>query len=94
MGRSVRAFDVSDQAWRHPDQVAAELGPVLPEAVICYDDKLALALLDGLRGRGVRVPTDVAVVGFDDMPFAALSNPRLTTVATPAVPMGRLAAGT
>ena len=94
VGRSVRAFNVSDDAWRTPEIVVAELGPVLPEAVICYDDKLALALLDGLRSRGIDVPGDVAVVGFDDMPFAALSNPRLTTVATPTVEMGRLAART
>ena len=94
VGRSIRAFNVKDDAWRRPSDVIGELGPVLPEAVLCYDDKLALALLDGLRSQGVRVPDDVAVVGFDDIPFAALSNPRLTTVATRTVEMGRLAAGT
>lgn len=90
----MRAFQVTDEAWRTPDLVAAALGPVLPEAVVCYDDKLAIALLDGLRTRGVRVPDDIAVVGYDGIPFAAFSNPRLTTVATPAQEMGRLAART
>ena len=94
VGRSVRAFNVGDEGWLSPIEVVVELGPVLPEAVICYDDKLALALLDGLRSQGASVPGDVAVVGFDDMPFAAISNPRLTTVATPTVEMGRLAART
>ena len=75
-----------------PDVVSAALGPRPPEAVVCYDDKLALALLDGLRRRGLSVPRDVAVTGFDDIPFARLANPRLTTVATPVVEMGRLAA--
>jgi LacI family transcriptional regulator len=63
-----------------------------PDAVICFDDKLALALVDAMRDANLRVPEDVAVVGFDDIPFAALANPRLTTVAQPSAEMGRLAA--
>jgi LacI family repressor for deo operon, udp, cdd, tsx, nupC, and nupG len=62
-----------------------------PDALLCYDDKLALAAMDSLRTNGLRVPDDLAVVGFDDIPFAALANPRLTTVAQPSVDMGRLA---
>lgn len=62
-----------------------------PDALICYDDKLALSMLDALSIRGIRVPADVAVVGFDDVPFAAIANPRLTTVSQPTVDMGRLA---
>jgi DNA-binding LacI/PurR family transcriptional regulator len=40
----------------------------------------------------VRVPEDIGVVGFDGIPFAEISNPRLTTVVTPAFEMGRRAA--
>jgi LacI family transcriptional regulator len=69
------------------DEVAASR----PDALLCYDDKLALVVMDALRARGIRVPDDVAVTGFDDIPFAALSNPRLTTVAQPAADMGRYA---
>jgi LacI family transcriptional regulator len=90
-GRPMRAFQVEEESWRRPKLVAQALGSVLPEAVVCYDDKLAIGLLDGLRSRGVRVPDDVAVVGYDGIPFAAFSNPRLTTVATPTVHMGALA---
>ncbi len=90
--RPMRAFRVHDEAWRSPAVVAEALGPVLPEAVVCYDDKLAIALLDGLRSRGTLVPDDVAVVGYDGITFAAFSNPRLTTVATPALEIGTLAA--
>jgi LacI family transcriptional regulator len=61
------------------------------DAVIGYDDRVALSLLDGFRSIGVRVPDDVAVAGFDDIPFAAIANPRLTTVAQPAGEMGALA---
>jgi LacI family transcriptional regulator len=92
MDRPLRAISLPESAWMDPDVVSAALGRRPPEAVICYDDKLALALLDGLRRRGLSVPRDVAVTGFDDIPFARLANPRLTTVATPVVEMGRLAA--
>lgn len=89
---SARTIGLPADAWTTPDVVAAALGPRPPEAVVCYDDKLALALLDGLRTRGLAVPGDVAVTGFDDILFARLANPRLTTVATPVVEMGRMAA--
>ncbi len=59
---------------------------------MCFDDKLALALMDALRKLKIRVPEEIGMVGFDGIPFAAISNPRLTTVATPAAEMGRLAA--
>jgi DNA-binding LacI/PurR family transcriptional regulator len=92
--RPLRASTVPEDSWSDPTVLADALGPRLPDAVVCYDDKLALALLDGLRSRGSNVPRDVAVVGFDDIPFAALANPRLTTVSTPTAEMGRLAAET
>jgi DNA-binding LacI/PurR family transcriptional regulator len=58
---------------------------------LCYDDKLALATIDALRSCGMRVPRDIGVVGFDDIPFAALANPRLTTVNQPSAHLGKLA---
>jgi LacI family transcriptional regulator len=90
--RAPRTLGLPGDAWTTPEAVGAALGPRPPEAVVCYDDKLALSLLDGLRMRGLAVPGDIAVTGFDDIPFARLANPRLTTVATPVVQMGRLAA--
>jgi DNA-binding LacI/PurR family transcriptional regulator len=93
-GLVLRTFEIPDASWRRPEQVAAALGPAIPRAVICYDDKLALALLDGLRDLGARVPEDVAVLGYDGIPFASIARPRLTTVETPAAEMGRLAATT
>jgi LacI family transcriptional regulator len=91
-GLALRTFEIPDPSWRRPELVAAALGPAIARAVLCYDDRLALALLDGLRDLGARVPEDVAVVGYDGIPFAALSRPRLTTVVTPAAEIGRLAA--
>jgi LacI family transcriptional regulator len=45
-----------------------------------------------LRDIGLRVPEDIGVVGFDGIPFAAIANPRLTTVAVPTAELGRQAA--
>jgi len=54
-----------------------------PEAVMCANDETALGLLIEAMGRGLRVPDDLAVTGFDDMPMASLVSPMLTTVRQP-----------
>jgi|GEM_PF-445021 len=63
-----------------------------PDALVCYDDQIALHMLDALRQTELTVPGDVAVTGFDGISFAGLSNPRLTTVIQPAEQLGQLAA--
>jgi LacI family transcriptional regulator len=77
--------------WRSASALVDKILNKRPDALICYDDKLALGLLDALRSAGVNVPGDLAVVGFDDIVYAAISHPRLTTVAQPAEEMGRRA---
>jgi DNA-binding LacI/PurR family transcriptional regulator len=62
-----------------------------PTAIIAYNDIMALGVLARLRDRGVNVPGDVSVTGFDDLMFAALCSPPLTTVAMPLMPAGTLA---
>jgi DNA-binding LacI/PurR family transcriptional regulator len=88
----MRTFAAPVDAWRSPGGLAAEIATDLPEALVCYDDQLALGLMDALRNLGVRIPDDLSIVGFDGIPFAAISNPRLTTVAVPSAEMGRVAA--
>jgi len=73
--------------------VAAKIRRSRPDVVVCYDDKTALLLMDELRSAGVRVPHDVGIVGFDDIPFARISNPRLTTVSQRADDLGRTSVG-
>ncbi|MGF0118165.1 LacI family DNA-binding transcriptional regulator [Promicromonospora sp. Marseille-Q5078] len=51
------------------------------DAVVCATDELAVGALHALRGRGVRVPDDVAVTGWDDAPESRYLSPSLTTVA-------------
>jgi LacI family transcriptional regulator len=55
----------------------------LPDAIICGNDQMAIGAIRELQMAGIRVPTDVAVVGFDDMHLSALLAPPLTTVRQP-----------
>jgi DNA-binding LacI/PurR family transcriptional regulator len=60
-------------------------------AVFCYNDMTAIGLLRAARSFGVRIPGELAVVGFDDIPFAAYISPSLTTIAQPKEDMGKRA---
>jgi len=63
-----------------------------PTAVFCANDMLALGLLRGLNQAGVSVPGDIAVVGYDDIEFAADAAVPLTSVRQPKYQLGRAAA--
>ncbi len=63
-----------------------------PTAAVCYNDAVALGLQLGLVARGRHPGSDFALVGFDDIPEAALSTPPLTTIATAPRARGRQAA--
>jgi LacI family transcriptional regulator, galactose operon repressor len=60
-------------------------------AIITYNDLVAFGVLARLNARGVPVPDEVSLVGFDDLVFAAISAPPLTTVSMPAEAAGRAA---
>jgi LacI family transcriptional regulator len=62
----------------------------MPEAFVCATDDVALDIMDVLRRRGVRVPADVAVTGFDGVVAGRVVRPALTTVRQPLAEMGRL----
>ena len=55
----------------------------LPDAIVCSNDQMAIGVLRTLAARGIRVPEDVALVGFDDIYPATLCDPPLTTVRQP-----------
>jgi len=54
-----------------------------PSAIFCFNDEMAMGVLETARRRHVRVPDDLSVVGFDDIRFARYTDPPLTTVAQP-----------
>jgi DNA-binding LacI/PurR family transcriptional regulator len=66
--------------------------PDPPTAIVCANDLLALGAVHQLRTRGLAVPGDVAVVGFNDFDFSAFVDPPLTTVRIPGYEMGLIAA--
>jgi LacI family transcriptional regulator len=66
-------------------------GPVLPTAIFASNDIMAMGVMDAVRNRGLRIPDDISVVGFDNIPQSALVYPPLTTVQQPLEHMGRVA---
>jgi DNA-binding LacI/PurR family transcriptional regulator len=61
-------------------------------AVLCFNDVSAIGTIRSLHDAGLRVPTDVSVMGFDDIPAAEFYTPRLTTIRQPLQQMGSIAA--
>ena len=83
------SIDAGQAALRHilslPDDIR-------PTAVFCYNDLCALGLLAYAHKHGVKIPESLSVVGFDDIPIAAISAPPLTTIEQRTTELGQLAA--
>ncbi|ASU58807.1 MULTISPECIES: LacI family DNA-binding transcriptional regulator [Nocardiopsis] len=89
---------VIEQPLLNPEQGERAVDAILgggprqrPRAVFCANDQLALGVMKGLGQRGLRVPEDMSVVGYDNVDFADLVHPGLTTVAQPKYELGRAA---
>ncbi len=63
----------------------------MPQAIVCANDQMALGVLDVLAARGIRVPEEVLVTGFDGISAGRHSQPSLTTVHQPMADLGRAA---
>lgn len=79
-----------------PDSGYAEMQSLLqedpyPRAVFGMNDMMALGAMRAILDAGLRVPEDIAVIGYDDMRFAEFTNPALTTVRAPEIELGRVA---
>lgn len=81
----------------HEDDVAAGRALLVPlleagvTAVCCYNDMISVGALMACREHGIRVPEELSIVGFDDIPVAQYITPRLTTVHQPIRDLGRCA---
>ena len=65
-----------------------------PTAIFASSDQMAYGVYEAVRQHGLRIPADMSIVGFDDLPEARWSSPPLTTVRQPLAEMGMLAART
>src|SRR3984893_3032704 len=68
-----------------------DAGKKLPRAILCANDQTALGVMHALGRRGIRVPEEVAITGFDDVPVAVHLNPPLTTIRQPMQELGATA---
>ena len=68
-----------------------DAGRKLPRAILCANDQTALGVIHALAQRGIRVPQDVAITGFDDVPVARHMHPPLTTIRQPMQELGATA---
>jgi DNA-binding LacI/PurR family transcriptional regulator len=78
-------FQLAEKALDVPERLR-------PTALLCANDMMAIGALEYCRAANLKVPEDVSIVGFDDVPMSRLLTPRLTTVRQPAYEMGMGAA--
>ena len=86
-----RPYSISD--GRKACAYLLSRGEPRPTAIVCGNDVLALGALVECQARGLKVPEDISVVGFDNLELSMHSNPPLTTIDVPAEEMGQTAAG-
>ena len=88
---SIWQCDWSLQRVREVVHAQLDTGRQLPEAIVCANDDTAIIVMHALLRRDLRVPEDVAVVGFDDIPIARYMHPPLATVNQPVEQLGSTA---
>ena len=69
-----------------------DAGAPLPDAIFCFNDPVAIGAMKALKNAGIRIPQDIAIVGFSEGSMATVVEPQLTTVQQPMHEMGRQAA--
>ena len=80
--------------YNNPDWLIGQMNrmPALPDAFVCANDYLAIHLMTALKKKGLSIPGDIMVTGFDGTSQSTLVEPTLTTVQIPSVEIGRMSA--
>lgn len=83
-----------DFKWEVGHRIATEMiaQKKAPRAIFAENDFMALGIIQGVQEAGLKIPDDIAVVGFDDIPFATFPAISLTTIRQPKYKMGKIAA--
>lgn len=84
----VRTGDFTDESGAAAIRDILEKVRPRPTAVFAASDVVALGVMSAIHAEGLRIPDDIALVGFDDIPLSEYVNPRLTTVHLPAYGLG------
>ncbi|MGD0728077.1 MAG: substrate-binding domain-containing protein [Spirochaetia bacterium] len=74
------------------DGYISDRGRDFPSAIFCESDYIAIGVVKALQARGLKVPDDISIVGFDDVPESVIVTPRLTTVHVEKAKLGQMAA--
>jgi LacI family transcriptional regulator len=82
-GLSFSAEQLTDMTSDAGKQAMSALLPSAPTAVLCITDQVAIGALEAIRDAGLRPGQDISVIGYDGIPFAAYTDPPLTTLAQP-----------
>jgi len=104
VANAARLAAIAEFVSAHPDTDVAEIpcgvdfeagasaGPAVlasgASAALAFNDLVAMGLLSAVQESGCRVPSDLSIIGFDDIPFARYTTPPLTTAAVPAAELG------
>jgi GntR family transcriptional regulator, arabinose operon transcriptional repressor len=83
--KNTKPLEIAHSFLQHPEEERVT-------AFVCYNDELAVKLLDVIRQQGLSVPDDISIVGFDDSTFATATEVKLTTICHPKSEMGIKAA--
>jgi DNA-binding LacI/PurR family transcriptional regulator len=89
---SIPIFEtLADEATVHPALEELFSSPTPPTALLAQSDRIAFIAMDWLRARGISVPGEVSVIGFDGVPECERSDSPLTTIQQPIAEIGRRA---
>jgi LacI family transcriptional regulator len=79
-GLNINSMWVISDRKEHDSNIEFSLPEQMPTAFLCNNDHVAFLVIEKLKAKGIRVPEDVSVIGFDDVLYSRLSTPKITTM--------------